>query len=638
ICPAGEAHKREIEQLVRDLGVAEAVIFTGERRDVPDLLASFDVALQCSLNENLGGSVEALLMARPTVVTNVGGLVDTVRHEQTGLVVPPDDPQALAAAILRLLRDRPFAARLGRNGRALMLERFSLARSVADLETLYQREAAQAPRGYRLLTSAARLAHLPFRVLPLAFRVQTALGGGSAARALVRLAAAFVRRIVHRTLKRAPSRTASPRTATQAATQPRIAHIAAASSGSQWLVDFASETARRGFDVLAVIDAAPGDLRERLLRAGIRVRTVPMVFGERLDRTRLPLYLARLPLSALKLAWILRRERIDIAHSHIFVANLVTRLARILTPVRHVAGITGPRHLEAPLTRDVDRKTWWLDDVTAAGCRHTLELYRRLGAPPERLECIYYGVPAERFTASNTSSVSSRAEREARSRGTPCRNTSDVPAIGLAAWFYPPTSGPQTPHAMRGTGLKGHETFLDAARIVAGRFPDARFLLAGKGAGARGEEYRRSLLERCADDDILRDRVHFLGHVDDVPSFLASLDVAVQCSLTENLGGTIEALLMERPLVATRTGGMPESVRDEETGLLVPPGDANALAAAIMRLLDDRDLAARLGRAGRALMLRHFTLEKSGDALAALYTRLAAPGIASIELHEEART
>jgi glycosyltransferase involved in cell wall biosynthesis len=108
-----------------------------------------------------------------------------------------------------------------------------------------------------------------------------------------------------------------------------------------------------------------------------------------------------------------------------------------------------------------------------------------------------------------------------------------------------------------------------------------------------------------------------------VASLLAASDVAVQCSLTENLGGTIEALLMERPVVATRVGGMPESVRDGETGLLVPPSDPVALAAAIIQLLENRETATAFGRAGRRLMLERFTSARTADDVAAVYRKLA---------------
>jgi glycosyltransferase involved in cell wall biosynthesis len=182
--------------------------------------------------------------------------------------------------------------------------------------------------------------------------------------------------------------------------------------------------------------------------------------------------------------------------------------------------------------------------------------------------------------------------------------------------------GPQAPRATHGVGLKGHDTFLAAARIVAGHVPDARFVLVGAGFNELGERYRRSLIEQCRADGFI-DHVRFPGHRRDLPGVLASFDVAVQCALTEGLGGTIEALLMERPIVTTNVGGMPEAVRHEETGLLVPPADPPALAAAIERLLIDRTEARHLARAGRALMLARFTLARTGSDLASLYQRVA---------------
>lgn len=182
----GEDHEREMRGLANSLGLSSAVIFTGERSDVPDVLASFDVSVHCSLSENLGGSVESLLMERPMVVSKVGGLVDTVLHEKTGLVVPPDDPAALAEAILRLFRDRAAARRLGENGRRWMLDRFMLERTVADFEELYQRELDRAPRGYRPLERARRLMLFPYRVGPLAYRTLRDLSGGSLLAAVAR--------------------------------------------------------------------------------------------------------------------------------------------------------------------------------------------------------------------------------------------------------------------------------------------------------------------------------------------------------------------------------------------------------------------------------------------------------------------
>lgn len=387
----------------------------------------------------------------------------------------------------------------------------------------------------------------------------------------------------------------------------RIALVAAAANRSPWVAHIAAELARRGFDVCAIIDSGDGDLSARLTAAGIRHYKVTMILATGLDRARLLFYLLRLPFSAFRLARILRREKIDIAHSHIFVANMLTRIARLFTRARHVASIAGPRHLEAPFTRAIDGLTARLDHRIAGGCEYTVDLYRALGVPDERLACVYYGSRAATFDPA----LADRA-RVRRELGV----ADDVPLVGIIAHFYPPTRGPQTPPATRGIGLKGHEFFLDAARIVRKRVPEARFVVVGSGPNEQGEAYRQSLIARSAN---LGDRVIFTGHREDLVDTIAALDIAVQCSLTEGLGGTLEALFMARPTIATRVGGMPEAVRHEETGLLVPPADAEALAAAIERMLTNRDEAARFGAAGRALMLSRFTLERTGADFAAIY-------------------
>ena len=388
------------------------------------------------------------------------------------------------------------------------------------------------------------------------------------------------------------------------ASRMRIAHIVPVADHTPWFADICAETARQGYDVVAIIHDGPGNLAARLDSIGIRHYRVPMHFGETFDRARALLYAARLPVAAMQVARILRRERVDVVHSHLFVSNIVARLARPFVPAKHVAGAAGPRHLEAPFTRKIDRAMRRLDDAIVAGCEYIAALYAVPG-----VRTIYYGPPAERFDPAT-------ADRHALRRDLGIGD--GTPLVGLVAHFYPPMSGPQQPPAARGAGLKGHDHFIAAARIALRRFPDARFVLVGAGPNARGEEYRQSLIDSVRDEP----RILFAGHRYDIADTVASLDVAVQCALTESLGGTVEALLMERPLVATAVGGMPEAVRHEETGLLVPPADPPALAAAIERLLADRDEARRFGRAGRTLMLTRFTLSRAGQDLSALYERL----------------
>jgi glycosyltransferase involved in cell wall biosynthesis len=112
-----------LEAQVRELDVSHAVTFTGFRTDVPQWLGFFDLS---SHREGLCTSVlDALAMRKPVVVSAAGGLPEIVRHEVNGLLVPPRDPDALAAAIVRLLRDRELGRRLGEAGRRTVEAEFS---------------------------------------------------------------------------------------------------------------------------------------------------------------------------------------------------------------------------------------------------------------------------------------------------------------------------------------------------------------------------------------------------------------------------------------------------------------------------------------------------------------------------------
>lgn len=128
-----------LEAQARELGVAHAVTFTGFRTDVPQWLALMDVFVMPSHLEGLCTSVlDALAMRRPVVAAAAGGLPEIIRHEETGLLVPPKDPPALAAAILRLLRERELGRRLAEAGRRLVEQEFSAQSMVDGTLRVYQ--------------------------------------------------------------------------------------------------------------------------------------------------------------------------------------------------------------------------------------------------------------------------------------------------------------------------------------------------------------------------------------------------------------------------------------------------------------------------------------------------------------------
>ena len=160
---------------------------------------------------------------------------------------------------------------------------------------------------------------------------------------------------------------------------------------------------------------------------------------------------------------------------------------------------------------------------------------------------------------------------------------------------------------------KGHQTLIEAWPHVLREVPDAYLLIVGEGS-------RRDSLEQWAAAHRVAHRVVFAGRRDDIPAVTASLDVAVLPSWREAQGLSIlEAMAMSRPVVASDVGGIPEMVEDGVTGLLVEHDNPVALAAAIVRLLEDPVYAATIGRAGHDLVHDRFCIELMVKAVEQIY-------------------
>ena len=163
---------------------------------------------------------------------------------------------------------------------------------------------------------------------------------------------------------------------------------------------------------------------------------------------------------------------------------------------------------------------------------------------------------------------------------------------------------------------KGQRYLVDAAAAVIQRQPDARFVIAGDGE-------LRSALDQQIKARLLTKHVLLAGFRTDVYSVLKAFDLFVMSSTTEGLGTSLlDAMACGTPVVATAVGGIPEVVVDGETGLLVPPRDPDALAHAILRLLEDRALRERMGAAGLARVRERFTAEAMVERTLQAYARL----------------
>ena len=149
----------ELMALASALGIAHACRFLGARDDIHDVMTAMDVFVLPSLNEGLPMAVlEAMTLGKPVVASRVGGLPEVIRHRETGLLVPAGDVRALAEACLELHHDRPWAARIGAQGKRVVDAEFSQDRNGQALADVYHAVRRPSPRRIGVLALAGGLA------------------------------------------------------------------------------------------------------------------------------------------------------------------------------------------------------------------------------------------------------------------------------------------------------------------------------------------------------------------------------------------------------------------------------------------------------------------------------------------------
>jgi glycosyltransferase involved in cell wall biosynthesis len=298
---------------------------------------------------------------------------------------------------------------------------------------------------------------------------------------------------------------------------------------------------------------------------------------------------------------VIRRFRPDIVHTHMAKAGTTARLAAWLARVPiiihtyhgHVFhSYFSPRKTAVFLA--IERMLARLSDrIVVVGERQRDEIAGFRVAPAEKLAPIPLGLPLEPLLS---------VEREANALRRELGLSLEQPLIGIVARLVP---------------IKAHEYFLEAAARVRERRDDAHFAIVGDGE-------RRAELEAMSNRLGLADRVHFLGWRRVMQPVYADLDVLVLSSLNEGSPvAVIEALAAARPVVATAVGGVGEVVEDGTSGILVQPRDANAIAAGILRFLDNPTWARQVGLAGRSSVIPKYTVSRLVDDMEKLYLELA---------------
>ena len=154
------------------------------------------------------------------------------------------------------------------------------------------------------------------------------------------------------------------------------------------------------------------------------------------------------------------------------------------------------------------------------------------------------------------------------------------------------------------TGEKDHATFIESARIILRQIPEARFFIIGRGP----EEAR---IAEMIHQSGLEGRMFMTGFLPNIAEVMPELDLVMMTSQSEGLGSSIlDAFASRVPVVATDAGGIPEIVRDGETGMLAPVGDAETLALKGIEVLNDRELSERLVAGAHELLIDRHTDER----------------------------
>lgn len=330
----------------------------------------------------------------------------------------------------------------------------------------------------------------------------------------------------------------------------------------------------------------PSPLRAGLESAGVRVHRIGVRPG------------IGASLAIPRVRTLLRAGGFDAIHTQVLWASITGRIAGRLAGVKvisHIANVETGGLRDQELEPGVARKARMLARIDGWTGRRFVDRFvaiseavradpiRGAGWDRSRIDVVLRGQELEELGERATGSV------------TPPLNDTGSPTLLCVG---------------RLAEQKGHRFLLEAMPLILARHPDAHLLLAGDG------HLRGSLQVRAGP---LGNRVSFLGVRDDVPALINYVDLFVFPSLWEGQGNALlEAMAVGAPIVATDIPSTRGTVTDEEQALLVPPGDASALASAVNRLLAEPGFAARLGEAARD-RARDYDIERTTRDLEAVY-------------------
>lgn len=335
----------------------------------------------------------------------------------------------------------------------------------------------------------------------------------------------------------------------------------------------------------ALVAHPNGELRQR---AAEGLELIPLA-----PRTEVDLH------AAWKFARLVKRLAPDVIHAHdphgIAMASLALSLGAGSTHGARGPALVASRRVDFHLKgNSFSRWKHRQVDCFIAASDAIRQMLVADGVPADRAVTVHEGIDVDRVAA--------------------------APPVDVHEAFWLPHHAPVVGNVAALVPHKGQRYLIEAAPLVLRKVPDARFIILGEGE-------LRDQLEHLVREHHLEKHVLLPGFRTDVLGCIKGFDLFVMSSVTEGLGTSLlDAMACARPIVATRAGGIPEIVEDGVNGVLVPSRDSDALAQAIVRVLEDAPLRQRLGEAGFARVRERFTVERMVAETAAVYARVAGTG------------
>ena len=354
--------------------------------------------------------------------------------------------------------------------------------------------------------------------------------------------------------------------------------------------------------VQPLVASPPGRLAKAVEDLGIPVTPIASTAGSlRLHPLHTPRALAEMSLAALQVHRAARAHSADVVHANSIRAGIELGLARVglAASIVHVRDCLPPSALTSATMRLIARTV-----TTVVANSYYTAATVRIAAPSARVEVVHPAIDLAAFDPA-------RIDRHAARARLGIAGTRRV-LMGVVAQL---------------SQWKGQDTAIEALRLLREQDMDAHLLLIGSAkflasATRFDNEAYVARLHRLVADGGLEDRVSWLGERDDIPELVRALDVLLLPSHEEPFGrALLEAMALEVPVIATSVGGPPELVRDGRDGYLVAPGEPEAWAQAVRRVIDGPEQGREMGQAGRMRIAEAFDVERHVEAMLGLYGR-----------------